>query len=38
MTFYVDKTKFMIFYERKKVPELSKALNNIAISKVDTFN
>ena len=28
----------MIFHKRKKVPNLSIALNNIAITKVDTFN
>ena len=38
LTLNVDKTKFMIFHKRKKVPNLSIALNNIAITKVDTFN
>ena len=28
----------MIFHKRKKVPNLSIALNNVAITKVDTFN
>ena len=28
----------MIFHKRKKVPNLSITLNNIAIPKVDTFN
>ena len=38
LTLNVDKTKFMIFHKRKKVPNLSIALNDIAITKVDTFN
>ena len=38
LTLNVDKAKFMIFHKRKKVPNLSIALNNIAITKVDTFN
>ena len=38
LTLNVDKTKFMIFHKRKKVPNLSIVLNNIAITKVDTFN
>ena len=38
LTLNVDKTKFMIFHKQKKVPNLSIALNNIAITKVDTFN
>ena len=38
LTLNVDKTKFMIFHKRKKVPNMSIALNNIAITKVDTFN
>ena len=29
LTFNVDKTKFMIFHKRKKVPNLSIALNNV---------
>ena len=38
LTLNVDKTKFMIFHKRMKVPNLSIVLNNIAITKVDTFN
>ena len=34
LTLNVDKAKFMIFHKRKKVPNLSIALNNIAITKV----
>ena len=34
----LDKTKFMIFHKRKKVPNLSIALNDTTITKVDTFN
>ena len=38
LTLNVDKTKFMIFHKRKKVPNLSIALNDATITKVDTFN
>ena len=38
LTLNVDKTKFMIFHKRKKVPNLSIALNDTTITKVDTFN
>ena len=34
----MDKTKFMTFHKRNNIPDLSIALNNIAITKVDTFN
>ena len=34
----VGKTKFMIFHKRKKVPNLSIALNDTTITKVDSFN
>ena len=38
LTLNVDKTKFMIFQKHNKLPNLSIALNNIAITNVDTFN
>ena len=34
----MDRTKFLIFHKRKKVPNLSVALNDTTITKVDTFN
>ena len=38
LTLNVDKTKFIIFHKRKKVPNLSISLNDIAITNVDTFH
>ena len=38
LTLNVDKTKFMIFHKRKKVPNLSITLNDTTITKVDSFN
>ena len=38
LTLNMDKTKFMIFHKRKKVQNLSIALNDTTITNVDTFN